>query len=137
MRNRVLRTAGRVVVAAALPLLMQVPASAGEVPADCQAWLGTGFPLPQGAQFTACTKTPQFYLVRATAPNVADIDAEVARLKAALASAGFQVHDTSRPKAKLRSLVYGGPGKARGQMEINPYQGKELRISISQYTTTQ
>lgn len=118
---------------ATLLLLSPLEVFAGEAPGDCLKWIGSDFRVPTDTTFNSCADFPNMRMMKGVAPLPQDLDAEMKAIQEALKQSGYTVLDHSAKTSRLRSLIFGGENKNRGQLEVNPYQGKELRISITHF----
>ena len=109
------------------------PSPGGETPsqsADCAIPFPDGIPVPDGLKIETCNQAKDLTGFHGKAPLPKDVDASYAALKAAYEAGGYTLYDQS--SGKIRSLIFGGEGHRKGQIQLNPKEGY-LSVSINLY----
>ena len=109
------------------------PSPSGETPsqgANCAIPFPDGIPVPDGLKIETCDEARDLTGFHGNAPLPKDVDASYAALKAAYEAGGYTLYDQT--SGKIRSLIFGGEGHRKGQIQLNPKEGY-VSVSINLY----
>jgi len=107
-------------------------AKAASRDAICLEHLPEEIAVPDAFVVESCSKSETMTTFRGRAKPHQDIDAAFSALKSIYKSAGFTLYDNS--SGKIRSVIFGGTGHQRGEIQLNPKDGF-LAVSVSLYPT--
>lgn len=109
------------------------PSASAQTPsssAGCAIPFPDGIPVPDGLDIQTCNQAKDLTGFHGKAPLPKDVDASYGALKAAYEAGGYTLYDQT--SGKIRSLIFGGEGHRKGQIQLNPKEGY-LSVSINLY----
>ena len=98
--------------------------------ADCTIPFPAGIPVPEGFDILTCDEAKDLTGFHGKAPLPKNLDASYAALKSEYQAGGYTLYDQTN--GKIRSLIFGGEGHSKGQIQLNPKEGY-LSVSINLY----
>ena len=100
--------------------------------AGCAIPFPEGIPVPEGFDIQTCNQAKDLTGFHGKAPLPKNLDASYAALKSAYKAGGYTLYDQTN--GKIRSLIFGGEDRRKGQIQLNPKEGY-LSVSINLYPT--
>jgi|TARA_R110002020_G_scaffold263353_4_gene477979 hypothetical protein len=109
------------------------PSASAQAPsssAGCEIPFPDGIPVPDGLDIETCNQAKDLTGFHGKAPLPKNVDASYAALKGEYEAGGYTLYDQTN--GKIRSLIFGGEGHRKGQIQLNPKEGY-LSVSINLY----